>query len=319
MQYAQIKYLPESQDPSIKIETRDIVAKLIDNSGLLLPANKDCKAFFGTYGKNACAPFSHHLGYHGIRTFYSKEEKRNLVVPYVSWCNLQGVSLGGVENDPRDERSAYGVARGWPLRMDKKGSGVVLTVDPMPNTQFRYTIEFHPAEPDGLDFSIRFVFHKKSSDSDAAFHASWPCYINAYDDVRFFYPSGDSAGHWKWASIGEKPEMIVGEAVDYEHRQDVFRADDQVMPVGYGRIGSRALILMFSDPDVMFFTVNAGGHMPFSAVQNPAWDFAWHIKDYPLNEPVGFDGRIIYASFENNEKVLDRYREWKRERNSTDS
>ena len=41
------------------------------------------------------------------------------------------------------------------------------------------------------------------------------------------------------------------------------------------------------------FVVNAGGHFPISAIQNPAWDFEWTIDDYPLDTPVGFNGRLI--------------------------
>lgn len=311
MQYEQLDYIPEHKDPSITLETKDLVVRVIDNSGLLLPANRRRKAYFGRYGKSSCVPFSHHLGYHGIRLFYNKEEKRNLVVPYVSWLNLQGVVIGGIENDPIDERAAYGVARGWPLRLNRKGLGAVLTIDPMPNTQFGYAIEFQPAEPDAIDFSIRFVFHRKSDGSPAGFRATWPCYMNAYDDVRFFYPRGDSPEAWEWASIGEKPDMIIGEPVNYKYDYQAYHADKQAMPVGYGRIGDRVFMLMFSDPRARFFTVNAGGHMPFSSVQNPAWDFEWVLDDYPLNEPVGFDGRIVYTRFENSNQVLDRYREWK--------
>ncbi|MDP6505749.1 MAG: hypothetical protein QF886_19160, partial [Planctomycetota bacterium] len=82
------------------------------------------------------------------------------------------------------------------------------------------------------------------------------------------------------------------------------------IPVGYGRVGDMALILMFDDPRVRFFVVNAGGHLCFSPVQNPAWDFEWEIEDYPLNEPIGFNGKLIYAPFVSQENVLDRYREW---------
>ena len=106
MQYEQIQYVPENQDPSITIETRDLVVKVIDNAGLSLAANSDIKSQFSKYGTNSIVPYSHHLGYHGLRLLYDKEEKRNLVVPLISWLNLQGVRLEGIENDPVDERKA---------------------------------------------------------------------------------------------------------------------------------------------------------------------------------------------------------------------
>ena len=82
------------------------------------------------------------------------------------------------------------------------------------------------------------------------------------------------------------------------------------MPVGFGRIGDRALILMFDDPSVKFFVVNAGGHFPILPVQNPAWDFEWGIEDYPLNQPVGFRGRVVYTPYAGEDQILRRYQEW---------
>lgn len=79
MQYDEIRYLPEEQDPSMT--------------------------------------FSHHLGYHGIRCLYHKQEKRNLVVPLVSWLNLQSVVLAGMENDPVDERAWAGCAIAGAVRV----------------------------------------------------------------------------------------------------------------------------------------------------------------------------------------------------------
>ncbi len=310
MQYDQIKYVPEDQDPSLTIETEKLIARIIDNTGLLNEPDDNCRSYFGKYGTNSFVPFSHHLGYHGIRTLYDRIERRNLVVPLVSWFNLQGVNFRGIENDPVDERSWAGVARGWPIRMEPKGEGVLLAIDPMPETQFAYTIEFQPAMPDGIDISVRFIFHRKPDTEPARFHASWPCYMNACDDVRFLYPKGKSLSNFQWASLGEKPDIIIGEPVGYRHQQTLYLAEEQAVPVGYGRIGKRTLALMFNDPRVTFFVVNAGGHYPISAVQNPAWDLSWTVDDYPLNEPVGFDARLIYTYFKDPQTILERYREW---------
>ena len=310
MQYDSLTYVPECKDPSLAVETERLVAKIIDNTGLLTAADPGAASHFGRHGTNSPLPFSHHLGYHGIRTLYDKEEKRNIVIPLASWMNLQGVALAGIENDPMDERAWAGVGRGWPIRMEQVGAGARLLLDPMPETQFRYTIEFQPAEPDGIDFSVRFTFGRKPEGAAARLRASWPCYISAYDDVRFFYPKGPLPDDWAWASIGEKPNLVIGEAVGYEHQQTSYPAEQQALPIGYGLIGERALALMFSDPRVHFFVVNAGGHLPFSPVQNPAWDFEWVVDDYPLDEPIGFDGRLVYTRFGGQEAVLARYEEW---------
>ena len=310
MQYDQIRYVLEEQDPSITIETRDLIIKIIDNTGLLLTPTPDVKAFLSRYGTNSLTPYSHHLGYHGIRTLYNKDEKRNVVVPLVSWLNLQSVSLAGIENDPVDERAWSGVARGWPIQLQRKGPGAILSLAPMPKTQFTYNIEFQPVEPDGIEFFIRFVFHKRPDTGPVRFRASWPCYMNAYDDVRFFYPKVAGSKRWEWASLGEKPDIVIGEPVAYQHRQTAYHVDNQAIPVGFGRIGDRTLTLMFNDPRVRFFVVNAGGHFPISAIQNPAWDFEWAIDDYPLNEPVGFAGRLLYNSLQTEEEVAKAYRQW---------
>ena len=310
MKYEQIKWLPEDQDPSMTIETSSLVAKVIDNTGLQLEKDEESKSPFTAYGLHKPLPFSRPLGNHGIRTLYHKDEKRNVVIPFGCWLNLQGVRLSGTDLDPIDERVHAGVGRGWPMRMERRGEGAALHIDKMPMCQLSYTIEFRPAEPDGIEFSVRFTFGAKSADGPARFRATWPCYMSAYDDVRFHYPMGPSSDNWQWTTLGEKPDIIVGETVGYEHQQSSFLATDQALPVGYGRIGEMALILMFDDPRVRFFVVNAGGHLYFSPVQNPAWDFEWEIENYPLNEPVGFNGKLIYAPFVSQEHVLERYRQW---------
>ena len=114
MQYEQLRYVPESEDPSLTIETDELVVKVIDNTGLLAPPAAG-KAYFNA--SHVFTPFVHHLGYHGIRTLYSKKEKRNLVIPFASWLNLQGANLEGLETDPVDERAYAGVGRGWPLKL----------------------------------------------------------------------------------------------------------------------------------------------------------------------------------------------------------
>jgi hypothetical protein len=182
--------------------------------------------------------------------------------------------------------------------------------------RMRYTLELQPAEPDGIDFRVRFEFGRRPEAGPARFRATWPCYINGYDDVRMFYPRSYAAtqtsGTWQWASIGEKPDLLLGEAVGYRHDQQVYRVTDQAFPLGYGHIGQHVLILMFNDPEVRLFVVNAGGHFAHSSVQNPAWDFEWCLDDYPLQQPVGFSGRLIYTRFESPDQVLSRYRQWTR-------
>ena len=69
MQYEQLRYVPESEDPSLTIETDELVVKVIDNTGLLAPPSAG-KAYFNA--SHVFTPFVHHLGYHGIRTLYSK-------------------------------------------------------------------------------------------------------------------------------------------------------------------------------------------------------------------------------------------------------
>ena len=112
--------------------------------------------------------------------------------------------------------------------------------------------------------------------------------------------------------MGENPDIVLGDPVNYRHQQTRYDVSDQVYPVGFGHIGRRVLILMFDDPRVKFLVVNAGGHSADSSVQNPAWDFLWHIADYPLDQPVGFNGRLFYTDFQGEESVFQRYQEWTR-------
>lgn len=314
MKYPQLAYVDESEDPSLTLETSELIVKVIDNTGLSLRRNEGIESCLGSYGFHEFVPFSHHLGYHGIRSLYDKEERRNIVSAFLSWLNLQTVVLEGIENDPVDERSWAGVGRGWPMRMEQRDKGALLTIDPMPCTQFQYTLELQPVEPNAIDFSIRFVFHRRPESGPCKARFSWPCYMNGLDDVAFHYPCGKEINQFKWSATGEKPEVILGDPVGYVHAQTAFRPTDQILPVGYGRIGDKALTIMFSDPTVCFFVVNAGGHMSYSSVQNPAWDFEYAIENYPLNQPIGFDGRLIYSNFEGEDQVLEHYLDWANQR-----
>jgi hypothetical protein len=65
---------------------------------------------------------------------------------------------------------------------------------------------------------------------------------------------------------------------------------------------------------VQFYVVNVGGHMFYSPVQNPAWDFRFVVDDYPLHQPVGFDGRLIYSKFTSPDEVMSRYQSWRKQR-----
>ena len=124
VQHPQLRYVPEEQDPSLTLETADLVVKVIDNTGLFSPESGDA-ACFDRYGARSPVPFTHHLGFHGLRTVYNRREQRNLVVPFTSWLGLRDVRLEGVENDPVDERASRAVGRGWPMRIRRRGRGAV--------------------------------------------------------------------------------------------------------------------------------------------------------------------------------------------------
>jgi hypothetical protein len=309
MQYKELRYVPESEDPSLTIETADLMAKVIDNTGLLAPPTES-KAYFNA--RHMLTPYTHHLGYHGVRTFCNRKEKRNLVIPYASWLNLQTAELTGIKPDLIDERAWSGHGRGWPIRLEKAGHGARLRLEPLPNMKIGYSLELQPAEPDGIDFSVNFEFGRQPVSGTSRFRAAWPLYINAYDDVRLFYPKGESAGNWRWSSVGKKPDIILGEPVGFQIEFRRWFTEKQALPLGYGRIGKNVLIIMFSDPKVHLFVVDTGGHFSCSPVQNPAWDFEWIAENYPSHRPMGFSGRLIYTRFQSKEQILRRYKEWNR-------
>jgi len=313
MFYPELDYRLESDDPSLTIETGRLVAKVIDNNGL---RRLDAKPYFG---KPVFGTFTHHFGYHGIRTLYDKAERRNVVAPFVSILNWQNVRIDDVELDPVDDRAAYGVPRGWPLVLRQFDGEVSLRLDPMPLGEFAYRLTIRPAadeSPDALDFSVRFLFGKKSA--NGRFSASWACYLAGWDTVAMHYPAhaaqpagvrGDSheLSRLVWKTIGDPPDMVIGEPVGYVHDQAAFAPDDVALPLAYVRIGERVFVLMFGDPAVRPFLVNSGGHLFCSPVQNPALDFLWEIAEPPTDASVGFDGRLVYTVYAGDDDILRRY------------
>jgi hypothetical protein len=303
-QYDTLRWVSETEDPSVTLETKEIVAKIIDNTGLHV-ADRPGNPKFGEPEPG----FSHYLGYHAIRALWRKDERRNIVAPFASWLNLQSLQVEGLELDPVDSRSRYGVGRGWPMHMEREGQGVSLKTPIMPVSGVAYTFKVKPAGADGLDFEMSFTLHKKNK-KKAAFYAEWACYMSTYDEVQLYSPSGNAASP-AWEGFGEKEPFIVGEAVNYVHSQRQFRpAKPPAFPAVYGRIGPRVLALMASRPEVNFFVMSAGGHRAYYPVQNPAWDLEFKLPDYEPDKPFGFRGRLIYKNSASAEEILARYKKW---------
>lgn len=74
---------------------------------------------------------------------------------------------------------------------------------------------------------------------------------------------------------------------------------------------------MVDRPEVEFFVVNTGGHLPFSPIQNPAWDFSLSLSDYERGRPFGFRGRLIYKNWVSADEIVAGYKAWKSELGAT--
>jgi hypothetical protein len=299
-QYQSLRWVDERQDPSITLETDELVAKVIDNTGL----RPHPGSMWMEQG------YSHHLGYHGIRALWNKEERRNIVAPFNSWLNLQGLNVEGLKLDRVDSRARFGIGRGWPIRMRRDSNGVLLRISKMPVSKIEYSLLLSPSGPDSLDFTVNFVLHEKKR-NPASFYASWPCYMSTFEEVRLYSPSGDP-GAPVWEPFGEPESFVIGEPVGYVHSQRTFSPKrTPAFPAVYGRIGSRVMAIMASRPEVSFFLVNAGGHRAYSPVQNPAWDFSFRLPDYQPGQAFGFRGRIIYKPWRGAGEITARYHQWK--------
>lgn len=311
MRYPELRYVPEPEDPSIELETRDLVIKIIDNTGLQCDFVAPHEgAYIGR--KHQMVPISHHLGYHGVRTFYNKQERRNIVAPFVSWLNLQGFSLTDANGeaiplDPVDEQARRGIGRGWPVELTTEGEEVVLRIGPMPESGLAYTMAIRPHEPDGIDYRVEFLLTKDLG-GPVRLSASWPCYMSTFHEVELHYPQGADGTPWTWATMGEHKGWILGETVGFDWSQEGYDPEDLAAPMAYGRIGSRALLLAFDDDEVVPFVANGGGHFQFSTVENPAWDFRRTWRNMVPEHPVGFRGRIAYFDFQSADEIATRYR-----------
>ena len=321
MRYSDLRYVPEAEDPSLRIETRDLVIMVIDNSGLLCEFVAPHEgAYIGP--KHHMVPISHHLGYHGVRTLYDKRERRNIVAPFVSWLNLQGFSLtkpdgNEIAVDPIDERARRGVGRGWPMTIDRDGKGVRLRIGPAAQSGLQYTITIHPHEPDGIDVRFEFLL-TKGPGCNPTLTGTWPCYMSTLFEVALAYPQGprndllDGASPWTWASMGERRNWILGETVGFDWSQEGFFPEQAAAPMAYGRIGSRTLLFSFDDDGVVPYVANGGGHFQSSSVENPAWDFRRTWESVQVGIPVSFGGRVEYFEFRGEDDVAERYRTFRR-------
>jgi hypothetical protein len=162
-QYEQLRWVDESEDPSLLLETEQLALKVIDNTGLRTRPRRNIHSWMEPN-------FSHHIGYHGIRTLWRKDERRNVVQPFASWLNLQMLEVEGLELDPIDSRAWAGVGRGWPIRMEREPAGVRLMISRMPVSGIEYSLRITPSGADSIDFEMSFTLHKKTK-SPAEFTA----------------------------------------------------------------------------------------------------------------------------------------------------
>jgi hypothetical protein len=136
--------------------------------------------------------------------------------------------------------------------------------------------------------------------------------MSTYDEVQLHAPLG-TMDNPRWQAFGDVEPFLLGDPVNYVHSQRLFRCPEPVaFPAAYGRIGSRVLAIMLSRPEARFFVVNAGGHVSYLPVQNPARDFELRLPDYEPGRPFGLRGRLIYKPWEGAEEIVARYKEWAR-------
>lgn len=300
--YPQLRWVNESEDPSLTIETESLVAKIIDNTGLTREP------------ESAAEPgCTHHLGYHGIRSLYARNERRNIVSPFFSMLNLQGIRVDGLEPDPADHRARFGLPRGWPMTLRQVGSAVVLEIPEMPVSGIACRMSLRPAGEDAIEFEAVFRLARKTA-RVAAFHAQWACYMSTFDEVALHSPvrpAGGPGHDLQWTPFGEPEAFVLGDWTGYQASQKRFDPPEPAArPAAFGRIGSRYLLLQADRPEVRFFVINGGGHLGFLPVQNPAWDFEFRLPDYEPGEAFGFRGRLVYAPWQGFAEVNRRVAEW---------
>ncbi|MBN1675531.1 MAG: hypothetical protein JXR37_31105 [Kiritimatiellae bacterium] len=76
MPYRELSHVEEDEDPGLTFETRDRVAKLIDNTGLSLKRDENRTPHVGRYGLGRLTPIRHHLGNHDWRATHERNHGR---------------------------------------------------------------------------------------------------------------------------------------------------------------------------------------------------------------------------------------------------
>jgi hypothetical protein len=90
-------------------------------------------------------------------------------------------------------------------------------------------------------------------------------------------------------------------------------AYEYAYPFYYGLIGDKVFLIMFQktadDEEIRFAQSPTGG-----AENIPAWDFIFIKKNYRVDEPFGFNGRIVYKPFVDKEDIILTYEKWSGEK-----
>ena len=275
-------------DHTVTLRRGDVEAVIVDNEA------------FGA---------DHKKGYNGVASLKHKGRGGNVFVPSYAGLNFELIFDGA--NAPRDVMFE---PRRAPMQLRIVGKNIVeLYQAPTPNWK--------------LESATRFELER-----DGAIHMTFECiprapvFKNGW--IGLFWASyiekpGAGTIHFRGRERGARGERWIEAASPSHGSQSTHRpaGDARVLkrapdfpshwmafsfsnyeytqPFYYGFSRGLGLLMEFRPQDKLWFTQSPSG----GGKGNPAWDFQFHIEDYKVDTPYGFEMRLAYAPFIGQDKM----------------
>jgi len=267
-----------------------------------------------TFVDNAEMPPEHRAGYNGIARLAHVEEPDPIFVPAYAGFNLEHIFAGDSLPDLFEPRHA-------PMELRQLTDRAVELHQPAtPFSHVESWTRFEVVPPNAIDVTFRCQLHDLTFFRHGYAGLFWASYIHAPEDKRIWFwgvSPDEPVPHWIGAysekhglastHLSVKDSLTLYFAPNFQATLASHFSDYRyVLPFFFGRFHKMVLIYVFDDDRRIRFSQSPTG----GGATNPAWDFQFIIPKPRVDSTYGFQARLIYKPFVDEEDVKAEALRW---------
>jgi len=251
----------------------------------------------------------HKQGYNGVASLKHKRRGGNVFVPSYAGLNFELIFDG--TNAPREVMFE---PRRAPMELRILGrNSVELYQAPTPNWKLESATRFE-LERDGVIHMTFECIPRAPVFKNGWIGLFWASYIDkpGAGTIHFLGRERGSRGE-RWIEAAspshgvQSTHIPAGDTRRFERAPNFpphwmafsFSNYEYTQPFYFGFSRGLGLLMEFRQQDRIWFTQSPSG----GGKGNPAWDFQYHIPDYKVGVPYGFEMRLAYTPFDGQEKM----------------